>query len=149
MAHSRQTIREGVATLLTGLVRTANRVYAARVRPVPGEEMPALCIYTLAETSERTAMKPTLTRTLDLIVAVYAEGPDGDLAVDLDDVAAEVEARMGAAKNLGIAGVTDATLVKTDVQITGGAESEKLSGILALTYRVAYRTSPANAEAMV
>lgn len=149
MAHSRQTIREGVATLLTGLPRTGTRVYASRLRPVANTEMPALCIYTLEEDSQRVALKPTLLRTLSLVVAIYDEGPDGDVMDGLDNSAAEVEARMGADKSLGIAGVLDSQLVKTMVSAPEGANTEKIAPTLSLVYRVQYRTTPADATAMV
>lgn len=149
MAHSRQTIRDGVAALLTGLPRTGSRVYASRVRPVPSSEMPALCIYTLEEDAQRQSLKPTLLRQVNLVVAIYDEGPDGDVMDALDDSAAEVEARMGADKSLGIAGVLDSQLVKTMVAVPELANTEKIAPTLSLVYRVQYRTTQADATAMV
>lgn len=149
MAHSRQTIRDGVAALLTGLPLTGSRVYASRVRPVASSEMPALCIYTLEEDAQRQSLKPTLLRQVNLVVAIYAEGPDGDVMDALDDSAAEVEARMGVDKSLGITGVLDSQLVKTMVAVPELANTEKVAPTLSLVYRVQYRTTAADATAMV
>ncbi len=149
MAHSRQTIRDGVAALLTGLPRTGSRVYASRVRPVASSEMPALCVYTLEEDVQRQSVRPTLLRQVSLVVAIYDEGPDGDVMDGLDDSAAEVEARMGADKSLGIAGVLDSQLVKTMVAVPELANTEKIAPTLSLVYRVQYRTTAADATTMV
>lgn len=149
MAHSRTTIRHGVAALLTGMPRTADRVFPGRRRPLQDDERPGLCVYTPSETAERSTLKPTLTRSLDLVIAIFDKGPDGAIEDDLDACAAEVEARMGASKTLGIQGVLDCTLVSTAVEVEAGNAAEKLPGMAALVYRVTYRTAPGNAEVMV
>ena len=46
MTHSRQTIRERIATRLTGLTTTGSNVFQSRVYPLQASELPALRIYT-------------------------------------------------------------------------------------------------------
>ena len=52
MAHVRQSIRDNVVTVVTGLTTTGTNVFRSRVYPLGENKLPALCVYTAAEEVE-------------------------------------------------------------------------------------------------
>lgn len=146
MAHYRQTIRNAVVDILDGLETTEDRVFATRTAPLASDKLPALCIYTVSETSEphRIGSSRAVLRKLSLVVEGVAEVNE-TLDDTLDDIAAEVETAIGADTTLGLSsGVYDCTLDSTQIAIRGGAESKKETGSVVMTFTVNYRTLLAN-----
>ena len=141
MAHVRQTIREAVVDILTGLDTTGQNVFATRIAPVAEAQLPALCIYTLSETSEVHSMGTgrALYRELSLIVEGVAKVNE-TLDDTLDDIAAEVETAIGADGTLDVEGVYDTTLAATQIAIRGAGEASKDTGSAMMTFLVRYRT---------
>jgi len=52
MAHVRQSIRDNAVTAVTGLSTTGSNVFHSRVYPLGTNKLPALCVYSNAETFE-------------------------------------------------------------------------------------------------
>ena len=57
MAHLRQSIRERIATDVTGLSTTGSNVFQSRVYPVEDGSLPCLLVYTTSEESEVDTME--------------------------------------------------------------------------------------------
>jgi hypothetical protein len=135
MAHARQTIREAVATTLTGLSTTASRVYQTRFHRLAQTDLPCLLIYTLAETVERSAMTDgkSLVRNLSLRVEGVAEATS-NLDDTLDNIGAEVEAALNETSPASVE-----ELVLQNVEINISTEGEKPTGMIAMDYLITYR----------
>lgn len=145
MAHYRQTIRERVTTILTGLNTTGSNVFESRYYPVEETNLPCLCVYTISETSEVSRMNATraLTRVLELAITGVAR-VNSTLDTTLDTIAAEVEAAIGADTQLNLPqAVYDCTLTQTRVSLTQPA-GDKQTGVVELIYNVTYRTLLSN-----
>jgi len=137
--HARQQIRDAVVALLTGLPTTGARVHAGRTRPLAEDHDPTLLVYTTEERSQAdTIGRPVATlRELTLRVegrVVSAAVPPDDA---LDDIAAEVEAAIGADPTLGL-GVIDSELTAT--RILAQAPGQRQAGEITLDYLITYRT---------
>ena len=52
MAHVRQSIRDNIVTAVTGLSTTGSNVFRSRVYPLGTNKLPALYVYSNAETVE-------------------------------------------------------------------------------------------------
>ena len=91
MAHLRQSIRERIATVVTGLTTTGSNVFQSRVYPIEDSKLPCLLVYSTSEDSEVTEMASPrpMTRTLNVVVqgVVGATTPDDTL----DLISKEVE----------------------------------------------------------
>lgn len=135
--HVRRQIREALQALLAGLPATGDRVMAGRSRPLPAAHDPTLLIYARDERSQiASGGSPAIhDRELDLFVdgrvSVKLLPPD-DL---LDDIARDVEARIGDGQTLsGL--VRELTLVRT--AITSWAEGERQEGSVRMQFRALY-----------
>jgi hypothetical protein len=118
MSHVRQQIREAMATLLTGLPTSADRVYKSRTVALQQEELPAIIVTTGSEEIEGMDIHGLhLQRTLQINILLKAEV---NINVDdmLDQMALEVETRINASdasKTLnGLCGII--TLNGIDIQ---------------------------------
>ena len=92
MAHLRQSIRERIATDVTGLSTTGSNVFQSRVYPVEDASLPCLLVYTTSEESEVDTMESprAMKRLLNVIVQGVvgtATNPDATL----DTISKEVE----------------------------------------------------------
>jgi hypothetical protein len=91
MIHTRQSIRESVATRLR---ETFSNVFASRAKPLFDQDLPAVLVYTTSETVKQERWDTdgfgVLTRDLDLFIEVVDMGKD-DLDNKLDAYAASVE----------------------------------------------------------
>ena len=56
MAHVKQSIRDNAVTAVTGLSTTSSNVFRSRVYPLGTNKLPALCVYSNAETVEYTRL---------------------------------------------------------------------------------------------
>ena len=136
MAHLRQSIRERIATDVTGLSTTGSNVFQSRVYPVEDGSLPCLLVYTTSEESEVDTMESP--RQMKRLLNVIVQGVVGATTPDdtLDTISKEVE--------VAIAGdVTINSLAKnsflSSTEIEYSAEGAKPIGIVRLNYVVEYR----------
>ena len=143
--HGRQTIRDAVQALLTGLA--GGRVVASRVHQY--DTLPAIAIYTLTESSkpevDPVGRPKRYSRNLDIVIELVNEAVNGadDAA---DDLAAQVEAIMGA--NVTLSGnVVDSRLDSTQQTINGAGQKPVVT--TRLYYAVWYRTTGEDPETLI
>jgi len=140
--HVRTQIRSAAAALLTGLPTTGANVFIGRTRPLPVDHDPTLLLFTArvgnqgAETARAFNLdRPrTLIRKLSLFVEgrVVTNDPPDDL---LDQVAAEVEAKVATLPTLGGL-VKNVELTTTVAEIV--ANGSRHEGAIRLEYTVTY-----------
>lgn len=98
MTHPRQTIRESLVTLLTGLPLTGSRVYGSRLSPVEEGSLPALRIYADSEQASPLVIHAQTTRERDITYRIeIVARANADLDDALDAIAAQVEGALVAA----------------------------------------------------
>ena len=139
MAHVRQQIRDRIASILTTSVTlVSSRVYQSRVYPLTEAQLPAVTVYTGAETSGlQTIGTKTLMRTANIHIDVYAKAT-ADLDDDLDAIAVQIEEAI--AGDFTVNGLAkDAVLISTDIDFSG--ETEQPVGMARLTFAVRYITA--------
>ena len=137
MAHLRQSIRERIATDVTGLSTTGSNVFQSRVYPVEDSSLPCLLVYTTSEESEVTeiASPRPMTRLLNVIVQGVvgtATNPDDTL----DTISKEVEVVL--AGDVTINNLANNSFLSS-TEIEYSAEGAKPIGIVRLNYVVEYR----------
>ena len=136
MAHLRQSIRERIATDVTGLSTTGSNVFQSRVYPVEDGSLPCLLVYTTSEESEVTEMASprAMTRFLNVIVqgVVGATTPDDTL----DTISKEVEVALAGDVTINSL-ANNSFLSSTEIEFN--AEGAKPIGIVRLNYLVEYR----------
>ncbi len=140
MSHVRRQIREAAAAALTGLATTGSRVFQSRIHTLRDPDLPCLLISTDDEQidAENAVMGGELTRELTLVVKGVAKTAT-TLDDTLDGIAEQVEPVLN--------GATLGNLVKRCTLERIGVEMddtlEKPAGVITLTYRTLYFTSPA------
>ena len=98
MTHPRQTIRESLVTLLTGLPLTGSRVYGSRLSPVEEGSLPALRIYADREQASPLVIHAQTTRERDITYRIeIVARANADLDDALDAIAEQVEGALVAA----------------------------------------------------
>ena len=146
MAHLRQSIRERIATDVTGLSTTGSNVFQSRVYPVEDASLPCLLVYTTSEESEVTEMASPrpMTRFLNVIVqgVVGATTPDDTL----DDISKEVEVAL--AGDVSINNLANNSFLSSTT-IEFNAEGAKPIGTVMLNYIVEYRNVDNNPESAI
>ena len=146
MAHLRQSIRERIATDVTGLSTTGSNVFQSRVYPVEDAALPCLLVYTTSEESEVTeiASPRPMTRFLNVIVqgVVGATTPDDTL----DDISKEVEVAL--AGDVSINNLANNSFLSSTT-IEFNAEGAKPIGTVMLNYIVEYRNLDNNPESAI
>jgi hypothetical protein len=146
MAHLRQSIRERIGTLVTGLSTTGSNVFQSRVYPVEDGSLPCLLVYTTSEESEVTeiASPRPMTRFLNVIVqgVVGATTPDDTL----DDISKEVEVAL--AGDVSINNLANNSFLSSTT-IEFNAEGAKPIGTVMLNYIVEYRNVDNNPESAI
>ena len=146
MAHLRQSIRERIGTLVTGLSTTGSNVFQSRVYPVEDGSLPCLLVYTTSEESEVTeiASPRPMTRFLNVIVqgVVGATTPDDTL----DDISKEVEVAL--AGDVSINNFANNSFLSSTT-IEFNAEGAKPIGTVMLNYIVEYRNVDNNPESAI
>ncbi len=146
MAHLRQSIRERIATDVTGLSTTGSNVFQSRVYPVEDASLPCLLVYTTSEESEVTeiASPRPMTRFLNVIVqgVVGATTPDDTL----DDISKEVEVAL--AGDVSINNLANNSFLSSTT-IEFNAEGAKPIGTVMLNYIVEYRNLDNNPESAI
>ena len=101
MTHKRQTIRDNVATLVTGLTETGSNVFSSRVYPVEAAALPCLLVYVGSEEADTDSDSMGNVRTIiaDLNIEVRAAKSTG-LDDQLDDILEDVQAAIAADRKL-------------------------------------------------
>lgn len=128
MTHKRQSIRQAVATAVGGT--------ATRTRPTTDDELPAVLVYTLRETSELAQLRRALERTVSVIVEIRAKST-GAIDDALDALCETAEAAMEADPTFGGLAITS-FLASTSVGLDG--EGDYRQAVASLEYQVIYRT---------
>ena len=146
MAHLRQSIRERIATDVTGLTTTGTNVFQSRVYPIEDSSLPCLLVYSTSEDSEVTEMaRPRpMTRTLNVVVqgVVGATTPDDTL----DLISKEVEVAL--AGDVSINSLANNSFLSS-TEIEFNAEGAKPIGTVILNYVVEYRNLDNNPESAI
>jgi hypothetical protein len=129
MSHVRTQIRDDIATRLTGLATTGNRVHQSRIPPRGDADLPCLLITTNDEEIEQSLIGGLFQRHLELVVIGVAKA---NSAIDdtLDAIALDVETTM--------AGDRRASLMRIETDFDD--ELDRPVGRIALHYRVFYST---------
>jgi hypothetical protein len=143
--HIRQQIREKIGTILTGLNTTGSRVYESRVYPL--ETVPALVIYTKAESSEPIVIGTdrVMSRELSVVVEGYAKATS-NFDDTIDTISKEVEEAIAVDRTLdGLA--KDCYLESTEIEFN--AEGEKPLGYVSLTFLTNYYVKETNPDVAV
>ena len=146
MAHLRQSIRERIGTLVTGLSTTGSNVFQSRVYPVEDGSLPCLLVYTTSEESEVTeiASPRPMTRFLNVIVqgVVGATTPDDTL----DDISKEVEVALAGEVSINNL-ANNSFLSSTTIEFN--SDGAKPIGTVMLNYVVEYRNLDNNPESAI
>lgn len=144
MKHARQNIREAVATTLGAITAT---VYRSRVYPL--DVLPVIAIYGNNETAtsenDQLVSQKRYTRLMDLNIEIVAEAV-ADVDDEIDDLAAQVEALLGADPTLTATAV-DSNLLTTTIELDGSGD--KPLAVCTLLYQVWYRTTAADAQTSI
>lgn len=148
MSHQRQVIGEKVVDLLVaGATAAGSNVWLNRVTPLRSKEIPGILVYALSERSDDEDSAPReLRRTLSLEIEVVVLMDDAALST-VNDLAAEIEAVMDAARTLD-GKASDSTLTGTEVAADREGEQLLLSAVLSydVTYYTAAPEPTANAD---
>ena len=144
MAHVRKSIRDNVATTVTGLSTTGSSVFKTRTIPLASAKLPALCVYTRNEIINNNTLTPPRTqiRDLEVMVEAYVKGASG---VDdtLDTIAVEVEEALATDVTRG-GNAKDTQVVS--FESTYAAEGDQPVGVGRFTIEVLYATLENNVE---
>ena len=146
MAHLRQSIRERIATDVTGLTTTGTNVFQSRVYPIEDSSLPCLLVYSTSEDSEVTEMASPrpMTRSLNVIVqgVVGATPPDDTL----DLISKEVEVAL--AGDVSINSLANNSFLSS-TEIEFNADGASPIGTVILNYVVEYRNLDNNPETAI
>lgn len=135
MANNRKAIRDALVAMLSGETEAGTNVYANRSTSLWQSELPAIMVYTEAESAEpRDLSSRRYIRTLQLRVELKAEA---NATVDdtLDDLATEVEEIID--EDQSITGTVLSTLL-TNTELSVDADGEKEIGICTLNFECKY-----------
>jgi len=136
MAHKRQSIRERVASTLTGLTTTGSNVFQSRVYPIENTKLPCLLIYTREETSEPLTTNPprAIEKVLSLVVEGYVKA-NTNFDDTIDTICEEVEEALFTDRLINDLAL-DSFLVNTDISYN--AEGDNPLGIVVMTFQITY-----------
>jgi hypothetical protein len=142
--HPRQVVIDAVIARLTGATVAGSRVEDTRVELYAPGELPAISVYALREPvrPDSAGMAPReLTRDVKVeIVGQVAHTAALPVGKAMNAIALEIETAMDTDQYLGGA-AGDSILEDTEMEVRD--EGDPLVGVVALTYSVTYRTSPA------
>ena len=138
MPHVRQSLRERIASNVTGLTTTGANVFQSRVYTLEPDDLPCLLVYSTSETSERATMATTdsLNRDLTVMVEGYARTAS-NLDDTLDTISAEVETAVASDPTCNALAL-DTVLQSTEIEYD--AEGDQPIGSVRLSFSVHYQT---------
>ena len=131
MPHIRRTLREAVATAVTGLTTTSTRVYQSRMRPMGEALLPCLMV-TVDRTQVDEFLQNNQQRTFTVVVRGMAKAT-ATLDDTLDQIALEVETALEAAGTL--AGLVPGGLNLERDEVDFDDTLEKPAGVIVLEFR--------------
>lgn len=139
MAHVRKQIRDRIASVIsTAVTLVSQRVYTTRVYPLTAANLPAITVYTGAETSALQTMgNRTMMRNLDVAVDIYVRATE-TTDDNVDAIAVQIEEAV--ANDFTVDGLAK-SVVLTGTDIDFNAEAEQPIGIARLTFSVSYITA--------
>lgn len=149
MAHQRKLIRQAVVALLISANTAAGaRVLGTRFDPHKKSQLPAISVYSLNEETDQDLSAQSapreLTRKLQLEIAGFVAHSDAVPVDDaMDNLAEQIEAAMDANRYLtdtAADSILDGCVMEV---VEDDGRSDPIIGVVALTYLVTYRTSPA------
>lgn len=147
MAHVRKSIRDNIATTLTGLTTTGSNVYVTRFYPLADAKVSGLCVYTNSEATEFSTLTPPRTqmRTLEVMVEAYVKGVSS-IDDTIDTIAVEVEEAL--ATDLTRGGYAkDTKIISFEASYAG--EGDQPVGVGRFTVEVLYATLENDIETAV
>ena len=138
MPHVRQSLRERIASNVTGLTTTGANVFQSRVYTLEPDDLPCLLVYSTSETSERATMATTdsLNRDLTVMVEGYARTAS-NLDDTLDTISAEVETAVASDPTCNALAL-DTFLQSTEIEYD--SEGDQPIGSVRLSFSVHYQT---------
>lgn len=144
MSHVRQQIRDRVATVVTGLPTTGSNVYKTRRYALDDSKLPAICVYTMDESSSLiTIGSRTLRRVINVAIDIVIKGSSTTVSDTLDTICVSAEEALAADFTLnGLAKSSVLTSTEIDVNVEG----EKSIASARLVYAVEYVTSITDVE---
>ncbi len=99
--HRRRVVRDAAVALLKGLPLTGNRVYAFRTMPLDQMTLPAIRVFTPAETIAGNTFQGDYDARIEMRVEIVAKALD-PVENEIDDICEQVEAVLeGGDHNLG------------------------------------------------
>lgn len=143
MAHQRQLIRTAVKDALIAAATSAGaNVQATRMVAWGRNDLPAIAVYTLEETSDDQQSAPReLQRVMQLAIEAAVK-PAGNVDDALDAICLEIERAMHADAFFGgVCAGSSLTSTELDVLESG----DKTIGLARLVYTVAYQTQAPDA----
>ena len=146
MAHLRQSIRERIATDVTGLATTGSNVFQSRFYPIEDASLPCLLVYSTTEDSEPTEMASPrpMTRNLNVVVQGVVSATQPDDTLDL--ISKEVEVALAADVTINDL-AHNSFLSGTEIEFN--ADGAKPIGTVMLNYVVEYRNVDNNPESAI
>lgn len=150
MAHVRQTIRDKIKILLTGLTTTGSTVYASRV--YDHKTLPALAIYALDEQSSDDLDNVTFTSTnqhrlLNIAIEARAKATSS-VDATLDTISAEIETALFAGGDTTLDGTCKYFEYKgLEVELSG--EQEQPSGLMTMRFSALYRVDVTDVTTLI
>ena len=146
MAHLRQSIRERIATDVTGLTTCGANVFQSRVYPIEDSKLPCLLVYTTSEDSEIESMaspRPML-RTLTVVIQAVVSAINPDDTLDL--ISKEIEVALAGDVNINNL-ANNSFLSSTEIDFN--SDGALPIGTLMLNYVVEYRNLDNNPESAI
>ena len=144
MSHVRQQIRDRVATLVTGLPTTGANVYKMRRYALDDAKLPAICVYTMDESSSLiTIGTRTLRRVINVAIDIMIKGASTTVSDSLDTIC--VSAEEAIAGDFTLNGLAKSCIL-TSTEIDINVEGEKSIASARLVYAVEYITSITDVE---
>ena len=146
MAHLRQSIRERIATDVTGLATTGSNVFQSRIYPIEDASLPCLLVYSTSEDSEVTEMASPrpMHRILNVVVQGVVSATQPDDTLDL--ISKEVEVAL--AGDITINSLANNSFL-SGTEIEFNADGAKPIGTVMLNYVVEYRNVDNNPESAI
>ena len=146
MAHLRQSIRERIATDVTGLSTTGSNVFQSRIYPIEDGSLPCLLVYSTSEDAEPTEMASPrpVTRILNVVVQGVVSATQPDDTLDL--ISKEVEVAL--AGDITINSLANNSFL-SGTEIEFNADGAKPIGTVMLNYVVEYRNLDNNPETAI
>jgi len=145
MAHARTQIRDAYVAYLTGLPATGSNVFGSRMHPLPKGTTAALRISIPSDDSETVTMDGLQLREPRFVVEAVVVGKHADVDDLVDQVCAEVEAKMDSFP-AGLE-VKSAVLVETNIEFDGKGGEAIASA--EMVYEMKYNTREGAPEVLL